>query len=151
MIDISQNPQISLTISEMSFDPSNLSPVLPSCGYTPYGDPENPPCARLTLTGTFERVVEGSEEHEFAFKALMDRHPVMSSWPSGHGFFVGKLVVKDLWLLDNFGGAPVTNVEEYFNVTLPEETTGNKGHHHDDEPKLKWSLGGLFDMFPWLK
>merc|ERR1719464_2362744 len=41
MIDIIQNPHISLTISEMSFDPSNLSPVLPSCGYTPYGDPEN--------------------------------------------------------------------------------------------------------------
>ncbi|XP_064800143.1 protein CREG2-like [Oncorhynchus masou masou] len=65
-------------------------------------DPEDPRCARLTLTGKMVEV--DPEEVEFAKEAMLSIHPVMKKWPVGHNWFVMKLQLTQVWLQDWVGG-----------------------------------------------
>jgi len=121
--DTVNNDQISLALSE-----SSLSSVcaqrqgLDSCMIGDTGDPENPPCARLTLTGRLitldENDASSKDEYEFAKNALFERHPAMAEWPSGHGWVIGKIDIQNIWLIDYFGGAAVLDPKDYFGVEL---------------------------------
>jgi len=92
------------------------------------GDPENPPCARLVVTGKFIPLHEGEDsvdddELSFAKRSLFQRHPSMADWPDDHSFFVGKIDIIDLWLIDIYGGATVIDVDEYFGLELQSDGT----------------------------
>lgn len=80
----------------------------------PFGDPENPPCARLVLSGNFVRLAANSTEEATAKAALFERHPSFANFPSDHGFFAAKLEIDGIWLIDFYGGAPTVTPEEYF-------------------------------------
>jgi hypothetical protein len=119
-IDSMENSMVALTLSEAS-----LSSVctdrdgLPSCMLgTKYGDPENPVCARLTLTGALVVLEEGSEEYHLAQNALFQRHATMAGWPSDHNWVIAKIDIQDIWLIDFFGGASIIDAKEYFGATL---------------------------------
>jgi Pyridoxamine 5'-phosphate oxidase len=110
------NPIVSLSLSEAS-----LSSVcanrdgLDACTLgTKYGDPESPVCARVTVTGTFEVLGEGSPEYIYAQQSIFHRHTTMQGWPSNHHWVIGKINVQDVWLIDFFGGAAIISAEEYF-------------------------------------
>ncbi|KAJ8607681.1 hypothetical protein CTAYLR_007295 [Chrysophaeum taylorii] len=114
IIDLQTDSRMSLTISEAV---SRTSACKPSS----YGDPENPPCARLSLTGTFANVT--GDEWDTAAAALKAKHPAMENWGcfggSGipdHGFYVAKLQVDQAWLIDIYGGASVLTADDYFGV-----------------------------------
>ena len=115
--DTKSNDMVSLTLSE-----SSLSSVCPresgdldSCMLgTKYGDPENPVCARLTLTGKLVALEENSKEHDFAKNALFERHSSMKYWPDGHGWVIAKIDIEDIWLIDYFGGATILDPTDYF-------------------------------------
>jgi Pyridoxamine 5'-phosphate oxidase len=118
-IDSKENPMVSLTLSEAS-----LSSVcterdgLAACTLgTKYGDPENPVCARLTLTGNLVVLEEDSHEYEFAQRALFERHSTMEGWPSDHNWVIAKIDVQDVWLIDFFGGASIIDPASYFAAT----------------------------------
>ncbi|KAG6494369.1 protein CREG1-like [Zingiber officinale] len=85
---------------------------LGSCGKI---DPENPTCAKLTLTGKLKLLDNQTSETEFAQNALFSKHPEMEDWPKGHHFQIFKLLIKDLFLIDWFGGAKPLSPEQYFN------------------------------------
>ena len=78
------------------------------------GDPENPPCARLVLSGGVSKVGKGSAEEGAAMKALLARHPSFAHYPSGHDFYVAKLDIDGIWLIDFFGGAAIVDPADYF-------------------------------------
>ena len=78
------------------------------------GDPENPPCARLVLSGGLSKVASGTDEEKAAMKALLARHPSFANYPSGHGFYVAKMSLDGIWLIDFFGGAAIISPSEYF-------------------------------------
>lgn len=46
-------------------------------------DPQDPRCAKLSLSGTIDVIQAGSEDEKFAKTALFTRHPAMAKWPSG--------------------------------------------------------------------
>ena len=50
------------------------------------GDPENPPCARLTLSGVMSKLPKGSAEETVAKKELFSKHPSFKNYPPGHEF-----------------------------------------------------------------
>ncbi|EGB06802.1 hypothetical protein AURANDRAFT_17739, partial [Aureococcus anophagefferens] len=77
-------------------------------------DPENPPCARLVLTGAWSKPAAGSDEYEEAYAALEERHPYFKELPSDHDFYVAKMTVTGVWLIGAYGGASVVEPEEYF-------------------------------------
>ena len=124
-------PLLCLTqfISTFSFySPKALSSVCPNealdaCSLGPSGDPENPMCARLTLTGKLVALDDDSEEHEFAKKAFFERHPAMANWPQGHGWVIAKIVIQDIWLIDFFGGATVLDPKDYFAASFSGDDT----------------------------
>jgi hypothetical protein len=117
--DSIENPQISLTLSEATFATACGGYNLNSCRISPntYGDPENPVCARLTLSGRLE-IIQEPDELEFATQALFQRHSSMSEWPTDHEWVVAKMVLQDIWLIDYFGGASILNVAKYLEVRL---------------------------------
>ena len=80
----------------------------------PLGDPENPPCARLVLTGTVVKPDAQSDEAKRAMAALLVRHPSFANYPSGHGFYVAKLLISAAWEIDMFGGAAIISPADYF-------------------------------------
>ena len=75
-------------------------------------------CAHIILTGSMVEVVKGSDEAEFAKKALFSRHPVMPDWPKNHGWFFAKLNITNVIVLDFFGGAITVPLEDYFNAKV---------------------------------
>ena len=79
-------------------------------------DPQDPRCARVTLTGSIIKVKANSTEETFAKEALFTRHPSMEDWPKDHHFFIAKLKVENVLILDFFGGASQVNIEDYFSA-----------------------------------
>ena len=121
-IDMKSNNRASLTLTEASL-PSvcSVQHGLKSCSPrtgNKYGDPENPLCARLTLTGTLVEVPKSSNEFETMREALFQRHSSMSYWPSDHHWRILKLEIHDIWFIDYFGGATLMSVDDYFAVDL---------------------------------
>ena len=110
-------PRASLALSEASLPGKHSLLWKEKCEIgTPLGDPENPPCARLVLSGNITKVAAGSAEASSAMKALLKRHPSFVSYPAGHGFYVAKVELDGIWLIDFFGGAAIVKPSDYFNA-----------------------------------
>uniref|UniRef100_A0A452GTQ3 CREG-like beta-barrel domain-containing protein n=1 Tax=Gopherus agassizii TaxID=38772 RepID=A0A452GTQ3_9SAUR len=82
-------------------------------------DPEDPRCARLTLTG--QMVIVPPEEMEFAKQAMFSRHPVMRKWPRNYEWFFMKMNIEHIWLQNWYGGVSTIAVEEYFKAVPSKE------------------------------
>jgi hypothetical protein len=95
----------SLTISQAAFNHTT------SCEAVKL-DPEDPRCAKLTLSGTLQ--VASGEAETLGKSALFARHPQMKTWPASHQFTVYELKVEDIWLLDYFGGGAPITPEKYY-------------------------------------
>jgi len=80
-------------------------------------DPESPLCTRLTLGGRFVRVTD-EDELSFAQNALFSRHPEMKAWIIAHVFYVAKLEIDFIWLIDFYGGASIIDPKDYFAVSM---------------------------------
>jgi Pyridoxamine 5'-phosphate oxidase len=120
--DSRSNAAVSLTLSEASMASVCGGYNLASCKIHDYGDPENPVCARLTLTGQLMVLEEDSDEYGLAQQALFQRHFSMKDWPHNHNWVVAKIEVQDIWLIDYFGGASNLDVHQYFSVELTPTT-----------------------------
>jgi hypothetical protein len=128
--DMKRNPSASLTLSEAS--------VASVCGAEALearkllsdnsGDPENPVCARLTLSGV---LVEGDPaEFKEVQAAFFEGHTQMQVWPVHHNWVILKLVIQDIWLIDYFGGASILDVDDYHSAPL-------SGLAEKDEDRIK--------------
>merc|ERR1719291_794896 len=123
MIDIfgeeSAKPRASFALSEAQItDPGFIMRQFCSVG-TFIGDPENPTCARLVLSGTMVKIEANSTEDKTARAALFKRHPSFSQYPPGHDFFVAKMEIDGVWLIDFYGGAANIPPAEYFGAAIP--------------------------------
>eukprot|EP00245_Coleochaete_scutata_P006467 TRINITY_DN20916_c0_g1_i1.p1 TRINITY_DN20916_c0_g1~~TRINITY_DN20916_c0_g1_i1.p1 ORF type:complete len:214 (+),score=31.89 TRINITY_DN20916_c0_g1_i1:110-751(+) len=79
-------------------------------------DPENPTCARVTLTGNIVLVPEAEEE--FARLALFSKHPFMKRWPErDHRFHFYKMIILHVTVIDFYGPAKTPSVQDYFAAT----------------------------------
>ncbi|KAJ6967213.1 protein CREG1 isoform X1 [Populus alba x Populus x berolinensis] len=101
-----QDQRSSFTISEYP---------LGTCGKK---DPENPSCAKITLTGKLKVLKENSKEAEIAKSALFAKHPEMRGWPKGHNFQFFKLDIEDIFLINWFGGPKPLTVDQYLNYKV---------------------------------
>lgn len=128
--DSVSNNAVSFSLSEASIPSVCAASQTPlnSCTISPsgYGDPENPVCARLVLSGMLEVLTPGGDEYKQAQSALFLRHPSMAAWPSDHEWIIAKLKIDDIWLIDYFGGASILDIDAYYSVDLSPTTTENK-------------------------
>ncbi|XP_062982310.1 protein CREG2 [Elgaria multicarinata webbii] len=100
--DLMKNSIASLTLLEAEGDFCRKTIV----------DPDDPRCARVTLTGQMATVPP--EEMEFAKQALFSRHPVMRKWPRNYEWFFMKMNIEHVWLQNWYGGIATIALEEYF-------------------------------------
>ena len=113
----STRQRASLALSEASLPGNHSIAWKEKCQIgTLLGDPENPPCARLVLSGNLTKVSDGSAEKKTAMVALIARHPSFKSYPASHDFFVAKLAVDSIWLIAAYGGASIVAPADYFNA-----------------------------------
>ena len=116
-VDIfSGKARASLSLSEASLMDKDGVATIADCeiGAGTFGDPENPPCARLVLSGNLSKVAVGSSEETAAKAALFAKHPSFKNFPPGHAFYVAKLNIDGLWLIDTYGGAATPDPADYF-------------------------------------
>jgi hypothetical protein len=118
--DMKRNPSASLTLSEASVASVCGAEALEACRIlsNDSGDPENPVCARLTLSGMLVEVDAATAEFKDVQAAFFERHTQMQFWPVHHNWVILKLVIQDIWLIDYFGGASILNVNEYHAAPL---------------------------------
>mmetsp|Transcript_11341 Transcript_11341/g.33832 ORF Transcript_11341/g.33832 Transcript_11341/m.33832 type:complete len:283 (+) Transcript_11341:149-997(+) len=149
--DLQVNDKFTLSLSAAA-----LKDASSSCTEGPTGDPENPPCARLTLSGTFKNLT-ATDEFEDAKAALNATHPAMDAWgcfdPAGggdHGFFLAKLDIETAWLINFYGGAAIISAEDYFGAEKPAATrngelqcpvSGESFVPADDQPSVTFNNG----------
>eukprot|EP00898_Chlorokybus_atmophyticus_P005894 jgi/Chlat1/6305/Chrsp44S05789 len=103
--DLASDARCSLTISEVP---------LGSCGSM---DPEEPPCAKLTLSGQMV-LLTNKDQVAFARDALFSRHPAMKGWPADHHFMFYALNITSIFMIDFYGGPPQLSPAEYFAASL---------------------------------
>ncbi|KAL5582466.1 hypothetical protein UlMin_014908 [Ulmus minor] len=81
-------------------------------------DPENPTCAKITLTGKLKVVDQSCKEAEFARSALFSKHSEMKDWPKHHNFQVFKLEIENIFLIDWFGGPKPLTLDQYLHPKI---------------------------------
>lgn len=81
-------------------------------------DPMEPTCARAMFSGEALRVAKDSKEFDFATKAMISHHPASVNWLDTHNFFLCKLNISSICVLDWYGGPHYITVEDYFKVKL---------------------------------
>lgn len=141
--DMKENPSASFTLTEASLastcmDASTSEFFEKACVISSIhtyntslknafpGDPESPVCARLTMVGALVEIKDDTEEYEFIQSSFFERHPQMKFWPTNHDWKIAKLVLKELWLIDYFGGATILTPEQYFEHDLTIISTDGK-------------------------
>ncbi|XP_055535221.1 protein CREG1 isoform X2 [Wyeomyia smithii] len=85
-------------------------------------DPMEPTCARIMISGRAVKVVEGSDEYQFGTNAMFSRHPAAKHWLDTHNFFLCKLDIIQIAVLDYYGGPHYVTVEEYMKAD-PDSTS----------------------------
>jgi hypothetical protein len=114
------NPRATFALSEATLLLPNGSFAVDDCRIgTGLGDPENPPCSRLVLSGVVSKVVPKSTEETAALAALFATHPSFKHYPSDHSFYVAKMSIDALWLINAYGGAAIIKPADYFSATSP--------------------------------
>lgn len=84
-------------------------------------DPMEPTCARVMISGEALRVEKDSEEFSFATDAMLSRHPASVNWLNTHDFFLCKLNMSSICVLDWYGGPHYITTDEYFKANLDSE------------------------------
>jgi len=144
--DLMADDRVSLTFTEMALDGGASGGCLNSTA-------ENPPCARLTITGRLTRVPP--EQEATALKYLYARHPVMREWGAAHHFepfWLAPANITDFFLINMFGGAQHPSVADYLAAPWFRNDTRQGdvlcavcGHSYDAE---KDGAGKAFEDLP---
>jgi len=120
----------SMTLSEAQVDPTQFYGA--RCGPEGKTDPEDPRCAKLTITGEVSPITDKASK-QIALDALFEAHPQMKNWPPEHGFAPFQFIIqKDhgLWMIANYGGGSYIDTAEYYNSKPVHHPA--KGYGNDD-------------------
>lgn len=84
-------------------------------------DPMEPTCARIMISGEALRVPRDTDEFNFAANAMKSHHPATAHWIDAHDFFLCKLNITQICVLDWYGGPHFVSVEDYYKTPLDGE------------------------------
>jgi len=114
-----------------------------SCDNT---DPEDPRCAKLTVTGTIKKAV-GSDVN-IGKAALFARHPQMAHWPENHHFTVYELKISHIWMIDFYGGGGDISRWRYFLAKPNHNVPHFPPHKKTSEPEAEDSKAKIIAAPP---
>ena len=81
-------------------------------------DPMEPICARGMISGEALRVEKDTEEFNFATAAMVSHHPASVNWLNTHNFFLCKLNISSVCILDWYGGPHYVTVDDYYKAEI---------------------------------
>jgi hypothetical protein len=73
------------------------------------------------ISGSIEKVPKDTPEYEFGTQAMLSRHPASPHWIHTHDFFLCKLNISQVVVLDYYGGPHYVDVQDYYNAHLDGE------------------------------
>lgn len=76
-------------------------------------DPMEPTCARIMISGRALKLEDGTDDFNFGKNAMFSRHPAAKKWLDTHNFFLCKLDIVQIAVLDFYGGPHYVTVDEY--------------------------------------
>ncbi|XP_052866507.1 protein CREG1-like [Anopheles cruzii] len=76
-------------------------------------DPMEPTCGRLMISGKVVKIDPSSDEFKFGKAAMYSRHPAAKIWTNTHNFFLCKMDIVQIAVLDYYGGPHYVTVEDY--------------------------------------
>jgi len=79
-------------------------------------DPMEPTCARIIMSGSAVELEKDSEEYQFANRSFLSRHPAAARWIVTHSFYLCKLDILQIIVLDWYGGPHYVSTADYYNV-----------------------------------
>jgi len=104
----------SLTLSEAQVDPSQFFGA--KCGPDGALDPQDPRCAKLTITGVISPI-EDDDSKQLALDTLFAAHPQMATWTTyTETFLPCEMKINSengLWMIANFGGGGYMDASAY--------------------------------------
>lgn len=100
-------------------------------------DPMEPTCARIMISGRAVKLEEGTDEFNFGKNAMFSRHPAAKHWLDTHNFFLCKLDIVQIAVLDYYGGPHYVTVEDYMSAD-PDMRAVN------EQPLLKIPVDNIF-------
>ncbi|CAO1429569.1 unnamed protein product [Diamesa serratosioi] len=95
-------------------------------------DPMEPTCARIMISGNALRIRNETEEFKFATAAMISHHPASVNWLKTHNFFLCKLNISQIAVLDWYGGPHFVDTKDYYKVTLDGEDNSFELENQDD-------------------
>lgn len=110
-------------------------------------DPMEPTCARIMISGRAVKLEQGTDEFNFGKGAMFSRHPSAKKWLDTHDFFLCKLDITQIAVLDYYGGPHFVTVEDYMKAnpdtntvsekqySLPKSDSSNDIVHHSDDER----------------
>ncbi|KAL7030493.1 hypothetical protein ACKWTF_006682 [Chironomus riparius] len=84
-------------------------------------DPMEPTCARIMMSGEALRVQKDTPEFDYATKSMTSHHPASAHWIDAHDFFLCKMNISQIVVLDWYGGPHYVTPEEYYKTNLDGE------------------------------
>jgi len=79
-------------------------------------DPMEPTCARIMISGSAVELDVKSEEFQFANRSFISRHPAATHWIQTHSFYLCKLDILQIVVLDWYGGPHYVTAEDYYSA-----------------------------------
>jgi hypothetical protein len=70
------------------------------------------------ISGSIEKIPKGTEEYDFGTKAMLSRHPASPNWLHEHKFFLAKLNISQIVVLDYYGGPHYVSIDDYYTADL---------------------------------
>lgn len=84
-------------------------------------DAMEPTCARIMMSGEALRLQRDTDEFNFAAKAMASHHPASAHWIDAHDFFLCKMNISQIVVLDWYGGPHFVTLDDYYNAQLDGE------------------------------
>lgn len=87
-------------------------------------DSMEPTCARVIIAGSLHKLDATDAEYQEADQWYTDRHPASINWRKTHQFYLCKLVITKIVLLDFYGGPHYVSIDDYYNANYADTPKG---------------------------
>lgn len=89
---------------------------------TNHTDTMEPICARVIFVGKLNKLTPNTVEYTQANASFTDRHPASIAWRNTHSFYLCKLDIEHIAVLDFYGGPHYVSIDDYYNANYDSDS-----------------------------
>ncbi|XP_064550215.1 protein CREG1 [Drosophila montana] len=81
-------------------------------------DPMEPTCARVIISGQVKKLPDHDPSYKPALNIFIKRHPAAANWINEHNFYLCELNIRNIFVLDFYGGPHQVNATDYYAIKI---------------------------------